>query len=154
MFFKGSGAVLPSRTETPRGVVRVFAMARPARSGLEAMLVRAAACEQGAACSVRKAAVQLAAAVAVLAIEDVRAAEDDLDSNLALALARFETPALFRLATEPCLDIAAVVRKQAVWQFEARGFRHLPEKEWRSADADLRNAVAARLVERFRKILK
>lgn len=146
--------VLPSRTDIPRGVVRVLAMARPGRSGIEAALVRAAACEQGAACSVRKAAVQLAAAVAVLAIEDVRAAEEDLDSNLALALARFETPALFRLATEPSLDIAAVVRDQAARQFEARGFRHLPANEWQSADVELRDAVAAKLVERFRKSLK
>lgn len=146
--------MLPSRTDIPRGVVRVLAMARPGRNGIEAALVRAASQEQGTACSARKAAKQLAAAVAGIAIEDVRAGGDDLESNIALVIARFETPALFRLATDPALDIAAVVRSQAWRQFEARGCRHLPASKWQSADEELRQAVAAKLVERFRKSLK
>ena len=132
--------------------LRVFAMARPRRAAVEAALVAMADRELAAVGSRRRRAAALAGEVARIALAHLRA--DDFEAALVVAEAAARTPAVVQLACHPDVDAAALVRGEAVRQFEARGCRHLAAAEILPADAELCAAVAGRLAERFRRLLK
>lgn len=113
-----------------------------------------AAVEIGAQGSRAAVAAAIAVEVARLAVIDVTASDDDLGAKLELATAHLEQPALTCLATDPEIDTASIVVREAVRRFEARGCRHLGPSEWSCADASLRDAVATRLSGRYRRALK
>ncbi|MBO9510925.1 hypothetical protein [Erythrobacter sp. A6_0] len=134
-----------------RGLLRVYAMARPARSAIEGELVAAAAGEIGVKGSKLAKARAVARRVAVLALADLR----DLGNDPVPALRRVEvsiaTPCLANLAACPDLDAAGMVRAEAVRRFEANGCQWLAPADRENADREVVEAVAARLTERFRR---
>lgn len=134
------------------GRPRVFAMARPRRAAVENALVQLADAEVAIGGSRRRRADALAAAVARIALAHVRS--DDFEAALELAEAATRSPAVVQLACDPEVDVAALVRAEALRQLEERSFRHLSPLEWRAADDRLRAAIAGRLAERFRRVLK
>lgn len=132
--------------------LRVMAMARPRRAAVESALVHLADAELASGGSRRRRAEALAAAVARIALAYVRS--DDFEAALEVAEAATRSPAVVQLACNPEVDVAALVRAEALRQLEARSFRHLAPLEWRAADDRLRAAIAGRLAERFRRELK
>lgn len=132
--------------------LRIMAMARPRRAAVETALVAMADAEIATVGSRRRRAEVLAREVARIALAHVRS--DDFEAALALAEAAARTPAIAQLACHPEVDVAALVLAEAARQLEARSCRHLPASEWRAADEELCNAVAERLAERFRRLLK
>lgn len=138
----------------PSHLPRVFAMARPARCGRERALVQLASAELGARGSMRRQGRAVAIEVARLAVLFVRQEPDDLGVALQLAEAQLTRPGASALACDAEIDTAAIVRAEAVRQFEARGCRNLSAKAAERADAELVKSVADRLAERFRRALK
>lgn len=133
---------------------RVYAMARPCRPIIEQKLLSLAVDELGLTGSRRAQARALALEVAEAAIAALRSVPGDLSSQLRVAEIEITRPAIWRLATDPTCGIEGVACAEAVRQFEALGCRRLPASEWSGADRDLVNAVAQRLIERFRKRLQ
>lgn len=131
--------------------LRVYAMARPRRPAGEAALVRAAALEAGLTGSARSRAAALALLAARLALADIRSAAhgDDFAAAIERAQARLASPALFDLATCPEIDLARVIKTEAIALFESHGCT-APA----GIDAKAIAAAVPRLAERFRRALR
>lgn len=131
--------------------LRVFAMARPARSAQERELVARAAAEIGASGSARARARAVAEGVAPLALAHVRNLGGDPSPLLLLADAAMRTPTLAALAEEPGLDAPAIAREAALREFARGGCRWSEPTGRGRGDAAVQKAVAKRLAERFRR---
>lgn len=140
----------------PRGILRVYAMARPARPPQERALVARACDELALEGSRRQRGKALAVAVATVALAYVRkGAGDDIGAALGLAGAVIRTPSLFALATDPAIDTAAIAADECHRQFTARGLRLDADPEERpQLESQLVAATAARLADRYRRMLK
>lgn len=126
---------------------RVYAMARPRRPTLERDLVRKAAGGGGSAAA---RAARLAARVALATI----AAVDELEEETVLSLLReFSNDPVMRLARDPEIDTARLIRNERAKQSEARGGRRLAEREWPAEDARTAAAVSVLLTRRYRSFL-
>lgn len=125
----------------------VFAMARPSRpaSELEAVLAASQSISLG----------RLAKLVASRAISEAN--RDPID-DLAIALHELTivmTPSpIEALANDPDIDTANLVRMERIRRFEARGCRHLPERQWAAEDAEILAKIATRLANRYRRMVR
>lgn len=131
----------------PRGISRVFAMARPRRPEQERLAVLEGANGRGTA---SQRAARLAADVTALAIEEVDISPDDRVLSLLRDLA--PTPAR-TLATDPTIDTAGLILAERTRRLASRSGRRLPEREWTQEDREIATAVTAVLMRRYRRIL-
>lgn len=132
----------------PRGISRVYAMARPRRPGAEKLAVRAAADGPGSA---KARAQRLARAVAVRTLEEM---DRQPHEQVITLLATLDPSPVAVLATDADIDTAALIRAERARRAEARGGRRLPEAEWPAEDRDVLESVRATLAERYRRHLE
>ena len=134
----------------PRAIAagRVFAMARPRRPATEAEIVRAALAGQAGTAAQR--ARRLALAVAELALRDV---DGDPGDRVLLLLGALDASPAAKLATDPQIDTAAMIRSERAQRMEARSWRRLPEREWNTEDRQTVAAVADTLAKRYARYL-
>lgn len=132
----------------PRGIVRVYAMARPRRPDAEGLAVREAVADwRGSAASRSR---RLAIAVAKAAMADIDVAPEQ---RLLAMLARLVPSPVSRLATDPAIDTAAFIRAARAAALEAHGWRRLTDGEWREVDRTILDAMTARLAKRYARHL-
>lgn len=133
--------------------MRVYAMGRPSRPQMEALQLRAAA--SGIAGSIRRKAQIISERVARLAMEDT---EHDAEAAFAAALARaqaLDAPSpLFRLATEPEINVAESIHNERARRFADRGYRQLDREGWARETREIEAVVARRLAERYRRMMR
>ncbi len=132
----------------PRGIVRVFAMARPRRPACERDAVIAAARPDGTAAARARA---LARDVAQAAIEDIDRAPED---RLMLLLAPEPVSLVQLLATDAEMGASALVVRERLRRMEGRSGRRLREWEWRAEDREISSTVTAALAKRYARYLR
>lgn len=92
----------------------------------------------------------LARKVAKAALDDLQAMPGD---RVAILLGMMANSPLARLAADPEIDTAALVRAERLRRLEARSWRHLPEREWAADDRAVIEAVTAILAKRYSRFL-
>jgi hypothetical protein len=132
----------------PRGIVAVYAMARPRRPEAERAAVIAAAAETGGTVAQRAALLAKRVATAVLA--DIDAEPDD---RVLTILRQMQATPIDVLATDPDIDTAALVLAERLRSLTARAGRRLPEREWAAEDRTIVAVIANRLARRYRRHL-
>lgn len=132
----------------PRGLIAVYAMARPRRPVVERQAVLAAAIGKG---SQSQRAAQLADRVAVAALKYVDA--DPADRLANMLRDRDRTPVSI-LATDAEIDTASLIIAERVRRLESRGGQLLQERHWTAENRATVAAVAAQLTERYRRFLR
>lgn len=140
----------------PRAVMHgPFAMARPARPDGERKALLAAAAPISGGRSARDLGLCIARRVASEALSEFdRNPEDHLADALAELAAFVGDSPVRRLATCPAIDTAALIRRVRLADFEARGWRHLPQADWpRERERTLR-AITAILARRYARLLR
>lgn len=131
----------------PKGVSRVFAMARPSRPPIEAALVREAAAQLGGCASVK--ARQLAEAVTRTAIEEI-----DMQEGLVSLLKALGASPVDRLATDEEIDTGSMIIRERVERLSARFGKRLHESAWAAEDAAIMKAIVPQLARRYVRYLK
>lgn len=131
----------------PRGIVAVYAMARPRRPAVERDLVRQAAGRAGGAA---ERAVRLARRVAAATMLEMDAEETDRVLQLLRAIA---ADPMTRLASDPEIDTAALIRSEREKRAAGRGGRRLRERDWPAEDREILAAVSDTLSRRYRAML-
>ena len=131
----------------PRGVLRVYAMARPRRPAAEREAVRAAADGRGSAA---QRASRLADRVAAAALSYV----DADPADRLLEIVRADKSPIDTLATDAEIDTASLIVAERKRRLECRGGQHLPERQWLIEDRATVAAVASQLAERYRRHLR
>lgn len=135
----------------PRGITRVFAMARPRRPESERLAVLAAASGDGSA---QCRAARLARAVTAYLGEVERTAPDDVTAIARRLAVRLAPSPVEILATDPMIDTGALIRRERVARFEARECRQASPAEWEAETRVLLAAAEATLAERYARILR
>jgi len=131
----------------PRGIIAVFAMARPGRPAEEARLVRQAAADGGTAVARAARVAHRVAALTLVAVDEV--GEEPVVAILRMLA---NDPAVI-LARDPSIDTAALIRIERARRCDARGGRRLPEREWEREDRETLRSVEAALTRRYRRYL-
>lgn len=137
----------------PRGIVAVYAMARPARPERERELVRELTAGMGGTARAR--ATRAARLVAAEAVAFLAADPDDVtDRVLLLARASLSRTPAYLLATCPEIDTAAIVLGARTRRFQARGGRQIGPDAWARETEEVVAETSTLLAERFRRHLR
>jgi len=127
-------------------------MARPARPGVEAELVRSAASGLAVGLSHSRQAERVAALVVQHLAADMER-HDPFDRAMAAAQRLLSADPALQLATCPAIALAAEWQAERVRCFEARECRQIGPAEWRTEGAAIAAKMRVRLSRRFRRHL-
>ncbi len=83
----------------------------------------------------------------------MRDLDGDSAERILLLLASLDASPVARLATDPDIDTAAIIRSGRAALMEARGWRRPTEQEWDADDRRLIDATARKLAKRYARHL-
>lgn len=130
---------------------RVFAMARPRRPACERVAVIAAAAALAPGASARAKAKAVASAVITELLEDAERC-DPFDRAMFEARQAIAHDPVVAIVADAQIDLAGMLRRERLIEFEARGCVQLGPAEWERETLAICARLTARLEARYRKL--